>query len=61
MADKIDVDVTGKSKYEVAQGMAYDILFRIEEKNGWKAISRADYLNAVVDSMLALAGSRPVK
>jgi hypothetical protein len=32
MADKIAVDVTGKSKYEVTQGMAYDILFRIEER-----------------------------
>jgi hypothetical protein len=59
MADKIDVDVTGKSKYEVAQGMAYDILFRIEEKNGWKAASRTEYLNAVVDSIQALSGSRP--
>ena len=30
--------------------MAYDILFRIEKKSGWDAVSRADYLNAVVDS-----------
>ncbi len=59
MADKIDVEVTGKSKFEVAQGMAFDILFRIEKKDGWGSTTRAEYLNAVVDSMLALGGSRP--
>ncbi|SIO06458.1 hypothetical protein SAMN05443247_01731 [Bradyrhizobium erythrophlei] len=59
MADEIDVEVTGKSKFEVAQGMAFDILFRIEKKNGWESVSRADYLNAVVDSIYALGGSRP--
>lgn len=55
MADKIDVDVTGKSKYEVAQMMAIQILFSVEGKD-WKTMKRADYLNAVADSIEALSG-----
>ena len=56
MADKIDVDVTGKSKYEVAQAMAIDILFRIEKKTDWDKFNRKDYLHAVAEAMDALHG-----
>lgn len=58
MADKIDVDVTGKSKYEVAADMARLILITIEDKN-WKDISRKDYLAAVAQSIDALGGIHP--
>jgi hypothetical protein len=61
MTDKIDVEVTGKSRFEVAHTMAYEILFRIETKSGWDSVTRSEYLNAIVDSMLALNYSRPQK
>jgi hypothetical protein len=55
MADKIDVQVTGKSMAEVAHTMAHHILVAIERKN-WTEISRKDYLNAHAQSVEALRG-----
>ena len=58
MADKIEVEVTGKSPAEVAHQMAIQILINVETKK-LSQISRKDYLNAHVDAVLALRGSRP--
>ena len=40
MAEKIEVDVTGKSKYEVAHQMATQMLTTIDGKNGAILIGR---------------------
>lgn len=45
VAEKIDVEVTGKSKYEVAHQMAVQILTAIEKKK-WEQVSRQEYLEA---------------
>lgn len=58
MADKIDVEVTGKSKYEIAHLIALNIFHSIEKKKMGE-ISRKDYLNAVADAIDALHGIRP--
>jgi hypothetical protein len=54
-ADKIEVEVTGKSKYEVAHQIAFNILTVIEKKK-LEQVSRTDYLNAVADAIRALGG-----
>jgi hypothetical protein len=59
MADKIDVEVTGKSKYEVAYDMARLILTTLESKEHYKGVTRQEYLMAVYQSIAALNGSRP--
>jgi len=58
MADTVDVQVTGKSKEEIAHQMAMHLLINIGGKK-LSEISRKDYLNAHVDAVLALSGSRP--
>jgi len=57
MAD-IEVKAIGKSEAEVAHEMAIEILLNVEGKS-FKAIARAEYLNAHVDAVHALRGSRP--
>jgi hypothetical protein len=57
MADKLDVQVTGRSKYEVAHQMAINILEVIGKKK-LNEVSRKDYLNAVSEAIDALAGVR---
>jgi hypothetical protein len=56
VADKIDVDVTGKSKYEVAQDMARIILITLEQKPHYQGVTRKEYLRAVAQSIDALNG-----
>jgi hypothetical protein len=58
MAEKLSVDVTGKSKYEVAEHMAQTILITIEGKS-WKKINRQEYLAAVYHSIRTLSGVEP--
>jgi hypothetical protein len=55
MAEKIDVQVTGKSKYEVAHLMAVQILTVIEKKK-LEQVTRQEYLNAHADASDALGG-----
>jgi hypothetical protein len=55
MADKLEVEVTGKSKAEVAHQMAIQILFSVESKK-WGQFSRTEYLNAHADAVDALQG-----
>ncbi|MET4319297.1 hypothetical protein [Bradyrhizobium sp. RT5a] len=54
MADA-EVQVTGKSRYEVAHELAIQILFSCEKKN-WSQISKKDLLHAVADAYDALGG-----
>ncbi|MCS3895815.1 hypothetical protein M2171_004948 [Bradyrhizobium japonicum USDA 38] len=58
MADQ-DVQVTGKSRYEVAHEIAIQILFNCEKKR-WENISRKDLLHAVADAYDALGGYKLV-
>jgi hypothetical protein len=58
MSDKVEVEVTGKSKYEVAQEMARLILTVMEQRE-IKSIKRSEYLLAVAQSIAALHGSPP--
>ena len=58
MAEKLNVEVTGKSKYEVAHQMATEILFSIEGKN-WSNITRKDYLKAHYDALRVLESYQP--
>jgi hypothetical protein len=58
MADQIEVEVTGKSIYEVAHQIALNIIHQCENKK-LAQINRKEYLNAVVDAVFALRGSRP--
>ena len=57
MADKIDVEVTGKSKYEVAHTIAHNIITIVEKKK-LSETSRKEYLNAVSEAIDALRGVR---
>ncbi|MDH2402109.1 hypothetical protein QCM77_19400 [Bradyrhizobium sp. SSUT18] len=53
MADRIDVDVTGKSKYEVAHEMARFILINMENREV-KSIKRQEFLHLIADCVDAL-------
>lgn len=55
MAEKVHVDLGGKSKYEVAHTLALQIITVIEGKN-LADVSRQHYLHAVADAIDALAG-----
>lgn len=59
MADKIDVEVTGKSKAQVAQEMARLILVTLEKKGAhFDGVTRKEYLKTVaqcVDALNAIA------
>lgn len=54
MAERLDVEVTGKSKFQVAEEMARYILFSIEKKSG--NVTRKEYLKAVEQSLYVLSG-----
>lgn len=58
MTDKLDVEVTGKSIYEVAHEMATQVLFSVESKK-WGAITRQEYLRAHYDALRVLRGHIP--
>ena len=55
MADKIEVEVSGKSKFEVAHLIAFNIITLIEGKN-LKDVSRDHYLKTVSQAVQALQG-----
>lgn len=55
MADKVEVEVVGKSKYETAHQMALNIITVVEKKKLGE-VSRDHYLKAVSDSIHALSG-----
>jgi hypothetical protein len=57
MAD-IEVKAIGKSDAEIAHQMAHEILFSLEKKK-WETITRAEYLMAHAEAILALRGNRP--
>jgi hypothetical protein len=59
MSDKLEVEVTGKSKYEVAHQMAHNIITLIEKKKLSEA-SRHKYLTAVFQSIIVLNGGWPL-
>lgn len=58
MADKIDVEVTGRSKYEIAHQIAINIISGCEDSSISK-VGRKHYLNAVADAIDALHSIRP--
>ena len=55
MAEQIDVEVTGKSKYEIAHQIALNIWHAQQKKVG---DDPKEYLNTVVDAIDALGGIR---
>jgi hypothetical protein len=55
MAEKIDVEVTGKSQFEVAYEMARFILINMEGRQV-KSIRRQEVLHLVADCIEALRG-----
>jgi hypothetical protein len=55
MADKLEVEVTGKSKYEVAHNVAINILTILEKKK-LSDVTRKEYLHTVADAIDALHG-----
>jgi hypothetical protein len=57
MADPIDVDVTGKTKFEVAEEMAHHILINMEKKS-WEAVAREEYLHLIADCIDVLSGKK---
>lgn len=54
MAEKVEVEMGGQSKYEVAHRMALNIL----RNEGKEAKDRRTYFNAVADAIDALTGIR---
>jgi len=56
MADKITAELGGKSKYEVAEQMAQNILFNFENN---RSATRQQYLMAVYESINVLDGNPP--
>jgi hypothetical protein len=59
VADKIEVEVTGKSKSEVAYEMARLILSTLENKDRYKDVTRNEYLKTVAQCVDALNGIGP--
>jgi hypothetical protein len=57
VAEKIEVDMTGRSKYDIAHLMAVQILTVIEKKK-LEQVSRTEYLNAHADAIIALNGGK---
>jgi hypothetical protein len=57
MAEKIEVDVTGRSKHEIAHLMAIQILTVLEKKK-LEQVTRQEYLTAHADAVNALSGAR---
>ena len=57
MAEKIEVDMTGRSRYDIAHLMAIQILTVIEKKK-LEQVSRTEYLNAHADAIKALNGGQ---
>ncbi|MDE5440834.1 hypothetical protein FXV83_14680 [Bradyrhizobium hipponense] len=55
MAEKIDVEVTGKSQFEVAYDMARFILVNMESRQV-KSVKREEFLHLVADCIDALRG-----
>jgi hypothetical protein len=55
MAERIDVEVTGKSQFEVAHDMAKFILINMEARQV-KRIKRQEFLHLVADCFEALRG-----
>lgn len=55
MAERIDVEVTGKSQLEVAYEMARFILINMEGRQV-KTIKRREFLDLVADCIEALRG-----
>lgn len=58
MAD-IEVKAIGKSEAEVAHEMAMHLLMNVQSNKSLKDVTRAEYLNAHVDAVMALRGGRP--
>ena len=56
MADKVNVELGGKSKYEVAVRMAHEILFSYEKKS---TTTRQEYLKTVWECIHVLNGNSP--
>ena len=57
MAEKIEVDMTGRSKYDIAHLMAIQILTVIEKKK-LEQVTRQEYLDAHADAINALNGGK---
>jgi hypothetical protein len=55
MAERVDVEVTGKSQFEVAYDMAKFILINMEGRQV-KSIKRQEFLHLVADCTEALRG-----
>jgi hypothetical protein len=58
MAEKVNVELGGKSKYQVAQDMAR-LIFELEDKINFRDVTRKEYLQAVYESILVLDGHSP--
>ena len=57
MADKVNVELGGKSKYEVARSMAQSIL---ELENKWgPQLTRQEYLKTVLQCIRVMNGIEP--
>lgn len=57
MADKVNIELGGKSKYEVARSMAQQIL---ELENKWgPQLTREEYLKTVLQCTHVLSGIQP--
>ncbi|WFU42102.1 hypothetical protein QA640_06305 [Bradyrhizobium sp. CB82] len=57
MVERLDIDVTGKSQFEVAHEMARFILINMESRQV-KTIKRHEFLHLVADCIETLRGIR---
>lgn len=55
MADKIEAEFGGRSKYEVAHTVAINIITKIEKKN-LSDVTRKHYLQTISEAILAMQG-----
>jgi len=58
MAEKVNVEIGGKSKYEVAKQMA-EFIFDLEGNASMRGVTRQQYLRAVSECMNVLEGGWP--
>ena len=59
MAEKIEVEVTGKSKSEIAYEMTRLIYITLEKKSHYEGVTRKEYLKTIAQCVDALNGIGP--
>lgn len=58
MTEKVEVEMGGQSKYQIAHVIALNIIHQIQQKK-LAQVTRKEYLQAVSDAIVVLNGGSP--